>query len=83
MQKPQGGANFWCKSPGVRRGMVMDEIDTCIRRTAHRKDFGTKLNLTNYNGAPVVDILKDALVHAPIKLEIPIHRPFWIYYWSI
>ena len=30
MQKPQGGANFWSKSSGVRGGMVMDEIDTCI-----------------------------------------------------
>ena len=29
MQKPQVGANFWCKSPGVSGGMVMDEIDTC------------------------------------------------------
>ena len=24
------GAIFWCKSPGVRGGKVMDEIDTCI-----------------------------------------------------
>ena len=30
MQKPRVGANFWCKSPGMRGGMVMDEIDTCI-----------------------------------------------------
>ena len=30
IQKPQGGANFWCKSSGVRGGIVMDEIDTCI-----------------------------------------------------
>ena len=34
MQKPQVGANFWCKSLWVRKrgggGMVMDEIDTCI-----------------------------------------------------
>ena len=30
MQKPMVGANFLCKSPGVRGGMVMDEIDTCI-----------------------------------------------------
>ena len=29
-QKPQGGDNFWCKSPGVRGGMVMDEIDTYV-----------------------------------------------------
>ena len=32
MQKPQGGGKFWCKSPGVRGGMVMDEIDTCISK---------------------------------------------------
>ena len=31
MQKPQGGANFWCKSPAVREGgMVMAKIDNCI-----------------------------------------------------
>ena len=31
MQKPRVGADFWCKSPGVRGGgMVMDAIDTCI-----------------------------------------------------
>ena len=34
IQKPQGGAKFWCKSTGVRggggEGVVMDEIDTCI-----------------------------------------------------
>ena len=31
-KSPRVGANFWCKSPGVRGGrMVMDEIDTCIR----------------------------------------------------
>ena len=29
-KSPRVGANFWCKSPGVRRGMVKDEIDTCI-----------------------------------------------------
>ena len=27
---PRVGANCWCKSPGVRGGVVMDEIDTCI-----------------------------------------------------
>ena len=27
-------ANFLCKSPGVRGGMVMDEIDTCITPVA-------------------------------------------------
>ena len=32
-KSPRVGANFWCKSPGVRGGMVMDEIDTCIRGT--------------------------------------------------
>ena len=31
MQKPQGGGKFLVQVPGVRgRGMVMDEIDTCI-----------------------------------------------------
>ena len=30
MQKPQGGAHFSYKSPGVHEGMVIDEIDTCI-----------------------------------------------------
>ena len=33
-KSPRVRANFWCKSPGVRRGggggVVMDEIDTCI-----------------------------------------------------
>ena len=30
-QKLGIGANFWCKSPGVRGGVkVMNEIDTCI-----------------------------------------------------
>ena len=24
-------ANFWCKSPGVRGGMVMAKIDSCIK----------------------------------------------------
>ena len=24
------GTSFWVKSPGVRRGMVIDEIDSCI-----------------------------------------------------
>ena len=31
MQKPQGGGKFLVKSSGVSGGMVMDEIDTCIR----------------------------------------------------
>ena len=31
MQKPQVGANFWYKSLGVRGGMVMAKIDSCIR----------------------------------------------------
>ena len=39
MQKPQGGTNFWCKSPGVRGGMVMDETDTCIRSSSIWKKF--------------------------------------------
>ena len=30
MQKPQGGGRFLVQIPGVRGGMVMDEIDTCI-----------------------------------------------------
>ena len=29
-KSPRVGANFWCKSPGVHGGMIMDEIDTCI-----------------------------------------------------
>ena len=29
-KSPMVGANFWCKPLGVRGGMVMDEIDTCI-----------------------------------------------------
>ena len=30
-KSPRVGANFWCISTGVRgRGMVMDEIDTCM-----------------------------------------------------
>ena len=32
-KSPRVGANFWCKFPRVRRGMVMDKIDTCIRRS--------------------------------------------------
>ena len=32
MQKPQGGADFWCKSLG--RGMVMAKIDSCIMKTS-------------------------------------------------
>ena len=30
MQKPQGGGKFLVKIPGGARGMVIDEIDTCI-----------------------------------------------------
>ena len=30
MQKPQGGGKFLVQIPGGARGMVMDEIDTCI-----------------------------------------------------
>ena len=30
MKKPQGGGKFLMQMPGVRGGMVMDEIDTCI-----------------------------------------------------
>ena len=30
MQTPQGGGKFLVQIPGVRGGMVMDEIDTCI-----------------------------------------------------
>ena len=33
MQKPQGGSKRLVKSQGVRGGMVMDEIDTCISLT--------------------------------------------------
>ena len=29
-KSPRVGANVWCKSPGVRGEMVMDEIDTII-----------------------------------------------------
>ena len=29
MKKPQGGGKFFMQMPGVRGGMVMDEIDTC------------------------------------------------------
>ena len=31
MQKPQGGGKFLVQIPGGARGMVMDEIDTCIK----------------------------------------------------
>ena len=37
MQKPQGGGKFLCKSTGVSGGMVMDEIDTCIKIPASFK----------------------------------------------
>ena len=30
MQSPRVETSFCCKSPGVRGGMFMDEIDTCI-----------------------------------------------------
>ena len=30
MQKPQGGGTFLVQIPGGARGMVVDEIDTCI-----------------------------------------------------
>ena len=30
MQKPQSGGKFLVQIPGGARGMVMDEIDTCI-----------------------------------------------------
>ena len=33
MQKPQGGGKFLVQIPGSARGMVMDEIDTCIMCT--------------------------------------------------
>ena len=37
MQKPQGGDKFLVQSPGgARGGMVMDEIDTCIRNEWNR-----------------------------------------------
>ena len=35
-ESPRVGANFWCKSPGVRGGVAMDEIDTCIMLLANR-----------------------------------------------
>ena len=41
MQKPQGGGKFLVQIPGVRGGMVMDEIDTCITnwgKENHLKD---------------------------------------------
>ena len=30
-KSPRVGATFWCKSLGVHGGVVMHEIDTCIR----------------------------------------------------
>ena len=37
MQKPQGGGKFFVQIPGgARRGMVMDEIDTCITRNVRQ-----------------------------------------------
>ena len=36
MQKPHGGGKFLVQIPGVRGGMVMDEIDTCIRYARKR-----------------------------------------------
>ena len=35
MQKPQGGSEILVQMPGVRGGMVMDEIDTCVSLTQH------------------------------------------------
>ena len=32
MQKPEGGGKFLVQIPGGARGMVMDEIDTCISK---------------------------------------------------
>ena len=29
-KSPRVGETFWCKSPEVHEGMVMDGIDTCI-----------------------------------------------------
>ena len=31
-KSPWVGANFWCRSLGVHGGMVMDELDTCIKK---------------------------------------------------
>ena len=39
-KSPRVGANFWCKSPGVHGGMVMDEINTCTTKVFE--------NLTKY-----------------------------------
>ena len=33
MQKPQGGGKFLMQIPGVCGGIVMDEIDTCIKQS--------------------------------------------------
>ena len=47
MQRPQGGANFWCKCTGVREGggMVMDKTDTCIILLIELLDFSHVLCL--------------------------------------
>ena len=48
MQKPQGGGKFLVQIPGgVRGGMVMDEIDTCIRIKTIPKEY----YLLEYNTA--------------------------------
>ena len=39
MQKPQGGGKFLVQIPEVRRGMVMDEIDTCIILIRNQQDL--------------------------------------------
>ena len=41
-KSPRTRANVWYKSPGVRGGMVMDEIHTCI---ITKQTFTTLLNI--------------------------------------
>ena len=40
-KSPRVGANFWCKSPGMRGGMVMAKIDSCTK---------PEINMTRTNG---------------------------------
>ena len=48
-KSPRMGANFWCKSPGMRGGMVVDEIDTCITQSKSDKE-GHCFNYVLENG---------------------------------
>ena len=47
MQTPQGGGKFLVQFPGGVRGMVLDEIDTCISLTciSIRCDPNSKLSV--------------------------------------